>query len=184
VPTWRRFGGNDATEQHIRATYPGIDLTVVVPSMGYVKRRAERRQIVRAVLSAAPDLVLICTGAPSSEILAHQLRRAGSSSDILCCGAAIEFLAGRKSRAPTWVQNLGFEWLWRAIHEPHTRSRYLADIGFLAANRAQFVNLRTTGSASFAKFILKARTIAQTRPSGFRSIAQTWPLRESDARTL
>jgi N-acetylglucosaminyldiphosphoundecaprenol N-acetyl-beta-D-mannosaminyltransferase len=41
-------------------------------------------------------------------------------------GAAFDFLAGTKPKAPTWMQSIGFEWLFRLIHEPRRLAkRYL-----------------------------------------------------------
>ena len=33
-------------------------------------------------------------------------------------GAAFDFLAGRKTQAPGWLQRAGLEWLFRLVHEP------------------------------------------------------------------
>ena len=33
-------------------------------------------------------------------------------------GAAFKFVSGRVKRAPPWIGNHGFEWLWRFIREP------------------------------------------------------------------
>ncbi len=37
---------------------------------------------------------------------------------LLGVGAAFDFLAGTKPRAPKWMQNLGLEWLFRLSTEP------------------------------------------------------------------
>jgi N-acetylglucosaminyldiphosphoundecaprenol N-acetyl-beta-D-mannosaminyltransferase len=36
----------------------------------------------------------------------------------LCIGASIEFLLGRKTRAPRWMQMAGMEWIFRLLSEP------------------------------------------------------------------
>ena len=36
----------------------------------------------------------------------------------MAVGAAIDFLAGNKKRAPRWMQNLCLEWLYRLLQEP------------------------------------------------------------------
>jgi N-acetylglucosaminyldiphosphoundecaprenol N-acetyl-beta-D-mannosaminyltransferase len=33
-------------------------------------------------------------------------------------GAAVDFLAGSKKRAPIWMQHIGLEWFYRFIQEP------------------------------------------------------------------
>ena len=37
---------------------------------------------------------------------------------VLGVGAAFKFLAGTVQRAPDWVGDMGFEWLWRFACEP------------------------------------------------------------------
>jgi hypothetical protein len=46
----------------------------------------------------------------------------------MCVGAAIDFLAGNKRRAPVWMQQWGLEWLHRVASEPRRLlGRYLRD---------------------------------------------------------
>jgi N-acetylglucosaminyldiphosphoundecaprenol N-acetyl-beta-D-mannosaminyltransferase len=51
----------------------------------------------------------------------------------VCVGAAFDFLAGEKVRAPQWMQNRGLEWLHRLAAEPRRLwKRYLTtNITFL-----------------------------------------------------
>ena len=73
---------------------------------------------LRSALRAAdPSLVLLGIGAPRQELLADSLR-SSVSGPIVCCGAAIEVLAGLRPRAPLTVQRVGLEWAWRAALEP------------------------------------------------------------------
>jgi N-acetylglucosaminyldiphosphoundecaprenol N-acetyl-beta-D-mannosaminyltransferase len=47
---------------------------------------------------------------------------------FLAVGAAIDFEAGIQKRAPKWVSNLGFEWLYRLLCNPNRLwKRYLVD---------------------------------------------------------
>jgi N-acetylglucosaminyldiphosphoundecaprenol N-acetyl-beta-D-mannosaminyltransferase len=66
---------------------------------------------------AAPNLTLIGIGAPKQELLASRLRDV-VAGPIVCCGAAIEILAGIRPRAPRIVQRLGLEWGFRILLEP------------------------------------------------------------------
>ena len=48
-------------------------------------------------------------------------------------GAVVNFLAGTLRRAPSWVQRLGAEWIWRISQEPSLWPRYWNDgVSFLA----------------------------------------------------
>ena len=122
-------------EAFVRGMRPDLALHGLEPSAGYVFRRAERRALATRVATLSPRMILVCTGAPQSEVVAHGLLRAlDAPCDILCCGAGLQFAAGLKRRAPSCVQRLGLEWAWRLLREPHTRARYLRDAAFLAVH--------------------------------------------------
>ncbi len=148
-------GCDAAVKADLQARYAGVSFTFIEPTMGFIRRRSERRALVRAALAARPDLTFICTGAPQSELLAAQMKRAGLKADMLCCGSAFHFLAGTKARAPSWARKLGAEWLWRFVLESRTRRRYAADALFLAGNALAFVSLKVTGHARFGRYGLK-----------------------------
>jgi N-acetylglucosaminyldiphosphoundecaprenol N-acetyl-beta-D-mannosaminyltransferase len=148
------IGYTPEVEQALRARYRDLAFEFHEPSMGYIRRPSERRRIVARAMMACPDLVLVCTGAPQSELLAAQLKRAGCRADMLCCGSGLLFLAGVSKRAPQWTQRLGGEWLWRFLNEPRTRKRYTLDALFLARNLPGFLGVRKVGSGSFAGYRL------------------------------
>jgi N-acetylglucosaminyldiphosphoundecaprenol N-acetyl-beta-D-mannosaminyltransferase len=91
--------------------------------------RAEpRSELAKRVAAAAPDLALLGIGAPQQEILAHELKSA-VTGPIICCGAAIEVLAGMRPRAPLPLQRLGLEWAFRLAIEPRRLARRYAVAG-------------------------------------------------------
>jgi len=150
------IGGDAAVQTYLAKSFEAINFVFLEPSMGYIQRRSERRALVSAVLAANPRIVFICTGAPRSELLAAQLKRAGYSGAILCCGSAFHFLSGAKQRAPKAFQRLGAEWLWRFISEAATRRRYVADALFLLRYVGAFASLRRQGVARFGRYCLRA----------------------------
>jgi N-acetylglucosaminyldiphosphoundecaprenol N-acetyl-beta-D-mannosaminyltransferase len=88
------------------------------PERGFERDPIVAAAVVAAVSSAAPDVVLVCLGAPKQEewALRHGAELPGSV--LLCAGAAVDFLAGTAVRAPQWVQRAGMEWLFRLLKEP------------------------------------------------------------------
>jgi N-acetylglucosaminyldiphosphoundecaprenol N-acetyl-beta-D-mannosaminyltransferase len=51
---------------------------------------------------------------------------------LLGVGAAFDFHAGLKARAPRWMQRVGLEWTHRLISEPRRLAgRYLTQAGWL-----------------------------------------------------
>jgi N-acetylglucosaminyldiphosphoundecaprenol N-acetyl-beta-D-mannosaminyltransferase len=151
------IGCTPDVEAAMREAYPHLDLRFHNPSMGYIKKRSERRAIEAMVITADPACVFVSTGAPQSELLAAQLKRAGCDADILCCGSGLLFLAGETPRAPVWLQRLGGEWFWRFMVEPRTRQRYVRDALFLLENLPTLLELKRTGVARFRGFNLACR---------------------------
>ena len=85
----------------------------------------EDAQVVRAIAKSGARLVFVGLGCPKQEawMLYH---RATIPAVMLGAGAAFEFLAGTKRRAPHWMQASGLEWLHRLCSEPRRLwQRYL-----------------------------------------------------------
>ena len=88
---------------------------------------SERRRLAGVIKEFRPEFVWIGVGSPNQVLLGTYLR------DTLklpitywCVGAAIPFLAGTVNQAPRWMQQNGFEWLFRLMNEPHRLwQRYL-----------------------------------------------------------
>lgn len=71
----------------------------------------------------------ICVGNPQQEMVARAIKLTGQAIGIgLCVGASLEFLAGTRQRAPTWMQKARLEWLFRLTSEPKVLwRRYLVE---------------------------------------------------------
>ncbi|NET71552.1 MAG: WecB/TagA/CpsF family glycosyltransferase [Sphaerospermopsis sp. SIO1G2] len=88
------------------------------------------------------DIILLAMGMPKQEQLAARLSQTPSSSLIICGGAIVDFMAGKVSRAPSWVRAIGMEWCYRLALEPRRLAkRYLAGNAIFLL-RAAYVSLR------------------------------------------
>ena len=122
-------GGDEATLPELRGRFPDIDLVQHIPPMGVLKNQQGADEIEAFIASNPCHYVLLAIGAPQSEIIAAQCHKTGRSRGVgLCVGASIEFVLGRKARAPEWMQKSNLEWAHRLLSEP-TRlwKRYLVD---------------------------------------------------------
>ena len=90
---------------------------------------ARRGELAARLKAASPNLTFVGIGAPRQEQLAHELKTV-VSGPIICCGAAVEVLAGVRPRAPHWVQRLGMEWAFRMAIEPRRLARRYLLAGF------------------------------------------------------
>lgn len=123
------IGGDDSILAELQGQYPAIDVVQHQPPMGVLKDLAAGAQIVEFIEAGSFDVTLFAIGSPQSEIISHRCLLAGKSRGVaLCIGASIEFLLGRKARAPRWMQRAKLEWAFRLIREPRRLwRRYLVE---------------------------------------------------------
>ena len=77
-------------------------------------------------LTTQPSIIVLGMGMPKQERVARQLTATLDTPSLVISGGAIlDFIAGRVTRAPMWIQRLGLEWLFRLSLEPRRLwSRY------------------------------------------------------------
>lgn len=107
---------NKAAVDAIHRLYP--DLQIVGRRNGYFSEQ-EEASICEEIRNSGADVLWVALGKPKQEYWAirnrENLRGVGW---IKTCGGLYAFLAGDAPRAPTWMQAIGMEWLYRAIKEP------------------------------------------------------------------
>lgn len=121
------IGGDDSMVPELRERFPSIEVVQHRPPMGVMQMPNAVDEIIRFIEIARADFVLLAIGAPQSEIIALKCARRKTARGVgLCIGASIEFLLGRKARAPAWMQSLSLEWAFRLLNEPRRLwKRYL-----------------------------------------------------------
>jgi exopolysaccharide biosynthesis WecB/TagA/CpsF family protein len=109
--------------------YPGLNVEVHTPPMGFVNSEDEVQKCIDFVVRIQAPLIFLAVGAPQQEILARRIADHPQVRGVgLCIGASIDFLTGKQSRAPVWVQRAGFEWLHRLLSDPRRLAwRYLVE---------------------------------------------------------
>jgi N-acetylglucosaminyldiphosphoundecaprenol N-acetyl-beta-D-mannosaminyltransferase len=81
---------------------------------------------VATIREANADVVWCALGAPKQEMWMHRHAASVRPAVVIGVGAAFDFLAGMKSRAPGWMQRRGLEWAHRLCSEPRRLAgRYL-----------------------------------------------------------
>ena len=73
-----------------------------------------------------PDIVLVGMGTPQQELwVDHNIDRV-EAPVLWTVGALFDYLSGRTPRAPHWIADNGFEWIFRLAVEPRRMwRRYL-----------------------------------------------------------
>jgi N-acetylglucosaminyldiphosphoundecaprenol N-acetyl-beta-D-mannosaminyltransferase len=88
----------------------------------------EDAEDIAAINDARPDFVWIGLGMPKQEKWMVEHLGKVDATALIGIGAAFDFHAGTKPRAPIWMQRSGLEWLFRLMTEPRRLAhRYLID---------------------------------------------------------
>jgi exopolysaccharide biosynthesis WecB/TagA/CpsF family protein len=91
-------------------------------------------------------VLAIGVGAPKQEKWIYKYKnRLAKINFFFAIGATIDFEADNVKRAPRWMSEIGFEWLYRLFSEPHRLwKRYLVeDLPFFWLILKQKFNLYT-----------------------------------------
>ena len=113
----------------IEAGWPGVCVVgCYSPPLGFERLPRENEAIHNRIANAEVDVLVVGFGAPKQELWVHEHRERIAAPVALCVGATIDFLAGKKRRAPVWMRRVGLEWLHRLASEPRRMAkRYFRD---------------------------------------------------------
>jgi len=116
---------NARATDNLKALYP--NLIIAGRRNGYFSLEQEA-DVVAQINAARPDIVWVSLGVPLEQrFILRNLDKLTGAGVIKTSGGMLDFLAGERSRAPQWMQDLSLEWLYRTWLEP-TRlgPRYLS----------------------------------------------------------
>jgi len=77
----------------------------------------EHERVADRINGSGAGLVFVGIGSPKQENFVWE-QRSRIRAVQLCVGAAFDFIAGTKRRAPRWMQDSGLEWMHRVCSEP------------------------------------------------------------------
>lgn len=98
------------------------------PPFGFEKDEEELEKINMMISDVHPNILIACFGCPKQEKWIYENYKKYDATISICAGATVDFLAGTVSRAPKWMADHGFEWIYRLIQEPKRLfKRYLVD---------------------------------------------------------
>lgn len=99
-----------------------------VPPWGFERDEAYSAALAGEIRTHHATHLFFGLGSPKSEIWADRYRNAIGDCYVLSVGAALDFFAGTKRRAPIALQRSGLEWAWRLAQEPRRLfRRYFVD---------------------------------------------------------
>jgi exopolysaccharide biosynthesis WecB/TagA/CpsF family protein/anti-anti-sigma factor len=116
-------------EKHPGLRIAGVDSPFVTTTgTDLATAQEEDEPLCERINAADPDILLIAFGNPKQELWFARNRHRLKAGIALGIGGTFDFIAGRTTRAPLWMQNHGLEWLYRLWQEPRRLfHRYLVD---------------------------------------------------------
>lgn len=126
------------TSEILRKDYPGMQIVgTFSPPYGSVDSWPNE-EILKDLKQAQPDLLLVAVGCPKQEYWISRYHKESGVPLSIGIGASLDFICGKQTRAPKFVQKIGMEWMWRLLTDPkRLLKRYIKDFYYLIllANR-------------------------------------------------
>ena len=113
-------GVAEAAGQTLKGMFPGLVITGT--SDGYF---SDDGPIIEKISAAAPDMLLVCLGAPKQELWMAKMAGKLPLGLMVGLGGSLDVFAGTVKRAPVAWQKLDLEWLYRLIKEPRRIGRMM-----------------------------------------------------------
>ncbi len=107
----------DKLKVNLTQKFPGLKIAGSQPSRFRQTTAEEKDQIAHEIRESGAAITMVGLGCPRQETWAYEYREA-LGMPILAVGAAFDFHAGTLAQAPSRMQNMGLEWLFRLIKEP------------------------------------------------------------------
>ncbi len=116
------YGGQegvaDLLKDEMCRRFPGLDVVGTYTPPFRELTADEEADLVRRVEAVRPDIIWVGISTPKQEMFMHRYLSRLDCRVMLGVGAAFDFHTGRISQAPSWMQTLCLEWLFRTACEP------------------------------------------------------------------
>ena len=115
---------NLAARRALQQAYPGLQ--IAGGHHGFFDH-SQADLVIDDILASKADILWVGFGVPREQsFIRANLHKLQGVAVIKTSGGLFDFLAGKNSRAPQWMQATGLEWLYRLILEPkRLGKRYL-----------------------------------------------------------
>lgn len=98
------------------------------PPLGFEKDPEELVRINKMLLESEADMLFVGMGVPKQDAFIYENMHKYEIPMSFSIGGTIDFIAGIQKRAPKWVNKIGFEWMYRLLHDPRRMfKRYIVD---------------------------------------------------------
>lgn len=136
----------EALEVNLKEHFPRLRICGAISPPFRTLTEEEEANEIRIINDSGADVLWVGLGLPKQERWIYNNREKLKVPVAVAVGAAFRFNSGKMLRAPGWVGNNGFEWLWRFMLQPKRMwRRVLIDIPWFSIQIA----LETTGLKKF-----------------------------------
>jgi N-acetylglucosaminyldiphosphoundecaprenol N-acetyl-beta-D-mannosaminyltransferase len=117
------MGSNDRTlaitAKRLSERFRGLEVAgYYAPGADFDPYSREADVAIDRIRASGAKLCFVALGAPRQELFAARCLDELNGTGLLCIGAALDFIAGTQTRAPSLTQKIGLEWAWRMLKEP------------------------------------------------------------------
>lgn len=106
-----------ALRSRLATDYPLVSVETLSPPFGEWSA-AQQAIILERIRESRPDVLWVGMTAPRQEKWIHENAADCRTPVVGAIGAVFDYYAGTVSRAPQWICDMGFEWLYRLAGEP------------------------------------------------------------------
>jgi N-acetylglucosaminyldiphosphoundecaprenol N-acetyl-beta-D-mannosaminyltransferase len=103
---------------NLRRRFPGLQIVGGYSPPFRELTDEEETAVIKEINRSRADIVWVGIGAPKQEKWMARMRGRLEAPVLIGVGAAFDFHAGLVPQAPTWMQKIGLEWLFRLGTEP------------------------------------------------------------------
>jgi N-acetylglucosaminyldiphosphoundecaprenol N-acetyl-beta-D-mannosaminyltransferase len=150
--------GSDArtlatTASRLSKRFQGLKVAgTYAPGSNFNPYSKEADIAIDKIRASGARLCFVALGAPRQEVFAARCLDELDGTGLLCIGAALDFIAGTQTRAPSLTQKVGLEWAWRMLRNPRRLgpryARCMAVVpGLVARTIPQIFNARMRKAA-------------------------------------
>lgn len=104
---------------NLKRRFRGLEIVgTYSPPIGFENIESELNKIEQFIKEAKPDILAVSLGSPKGEKFIYKHIQEYGVPLGISIGATIDFEAGNVKRAPKWMSDAGFEWLFRITQDP------------------------------------------------------------------
>lgn len=115
------YGGTkdiiDKTKRYLSVNFPNLKLAGTCSPPFRCLTKEEEEETILEINQSGADLVFVALGCPKQEKWMFSMQGKINAVSV-GIGAALPVMVGLYKRAPKWVRDAGFEWLYRLMQEP------------------------------------------------------------------